>query len=586
MSFFLSTESPNGDSSEGVTRDAKEPGTTIMKKRSVFLYWALLLIPAVFMGVVGVRLLASEQERRDQMERSSALEAARAVAQTIRITMEGLEQQIIDGLITIPRETRLDTLLSWQKQNPSIRNIFIWQPGAGLQYPNAREPASSELARFMIRYQNLFTARASWLANGSGEAGDARIPGAGKKLDKSSFAAERIYDEQVVRQSFQHQQFRPQAKHGWIPWFSDNRLHILGWVQQSPTDAVYGVELETVTFISLLIEKFPRSEIKGAVFALLDDSDRLLHQIGGPPIEPTTAPALEVSLSPHLPHWRVALYFDPQTVGFLPKNAFIIIAGLLLATLIVAILLGGALLTRQAYSHWQDAQQKSSFVSNVSHELKTPLTTIRMYAELLNEGIIQDSEKKRQYLQVIVSEAERLTRLVNNVLGFSRLEQGRMNYHIQDIVVGEFIESFLNTNDTRVRESGMSAQAKMPKNPVVIRVDRDALEQTFLNILDNAIKYAAEGGSLEIAVSVNGSMCEIRFLDRGPGIPVSHRDKIFDKFQRVDEALSTGKVGTGLGLTIARYMMRDLQGDVVFEPRASGGSCFVISVPLADEKES
>ena len=343
---------------------------------------------------------------------------------------------------------------------------------------------------------------------------------------------------------------------------------------------VYGAEMEMVILVSHIMEQFPKEENEGIVYGLLDDSGRLLHQLGRADVQPNLAPALEVSLTPHLPHWRVAVYFDPAITGVKSGNAFLIVTGLLLTTLIVAILLGGALLTRQAYAQWLDAQQKSSFVSNVSHELKTPLTTIRMYAELLHQGIVTDPGKKERYLRVIVSEAERLTRLVNNVLGFSRLEGGRMKYHIQDVDVVDFMRSFLDINAMRVRESGMSLTSKIPNLPVLVRADRDALEHTFLNIVDNAVKYACEGGSLEIVVGVKGAMCEIRFLDNGPGIPSSHQAKIFDKFQRVDDSLTAGIVGTGLGLTIARRMMKDLGGDVVYETRDHAGSCFAVYVPL------
>jgi len=524
------------------------------------------------------------------MERASAQERARGIAQIIGVTVEGLEREITDGLLVVPKATLLDSLLLWETENPTIRNVFVWLPGIGLQYPTRGKQASLEQMRFIARYQTLFAARGAWLPLDSGVLTDLSRS---TKTGKTSSFPQQTYDTRRLqrapsklqqRQSAQMGQSVTQAKAGWMPWFTDNRLHLLGWAQRDPSDVVVGVELETIALVSQLIEKFPRDETAGIIYALVDDAGALIHQLGRSPIQPTMAPALEISLAPHLPHWRVAVYLEPQTVGLRSSNAFVVLAGLLLATLIVAILLGGALLTRQAYSHWQDAQQKSSFVSNVSHELKTPLTTIRMYAELLNEGTIKDSAKKRQYLQVIVSEAERLTRLVNNVLGFSRLEQGRMKYRIQDFDVVDFVHSFLNVNEMRVREAGMFLHPRIPRHSLLVRVDRDALEQTFLNILDNAIKYAADGGSLEIAVSVNGPMCEIRFLDRGPGIPESQRDKIFEKFQRVDDALTAGKVGTGLGLTIGRYMMRDLKGDLVFEPRESGGSCFVVSMPLASAR--
>jgi len=558
-----------------------------MKKRSVFLYWALLFIPTVLIGLAGIRLLSSERERWEQMERASALERARAIAQSIRLTVESVEREITDGLLDIPQETLLDSLLLWESENPSIRNVFIWQPKSGLHYPSASKQSSSEQMRFIARYQTLFAARTSWLPDAAESPGDASRSSKG---GKASSWSQLTYDRQMVqrstskppRQSPQSGQAATPMKHGWMPWFTDNRLHLLGWAQRGPSDTIVGVELETVALVSQLIEQFPRDETEGIVYALIDDAGRLLHQLGQWPIQTAgVVPATEVSLTPHLPHWRVAVYLDPRGSALRSGNAFLIVAGLLLATLMVAILLGGVLLTRQAYAHWRDSQQKSSFVSNVSHELKTPLTTIRMYAELINEGIVTEPEKRKHYLEVIIAEAQRLTRLVNNVLGFSRLEQGRMKYKIEDLDVVECIHSFLETNEIRVREAGMSLRCDIPSAPVFVRADRDALEHVFLNVVDNAIKYASAGGSLDMAFSVNESMCEIRFRDKGPGIPASHRERIFEKFQRVDDSLTTGKAGTGLGLTIARHMMRDLGGDLEYEPGNQKGSCFVVSVRMA-----
>lgn len=562
-----------------------------MKKRSVFLYWGLLIIPTVLIGAAGVRLLSSEQDRWDQVERTYALERARAIAQTIRFVVEGMEREITDGLIALPRETLLEALLTWERENPGIRNIFIWQPLTGLLYPSAGEQAASEQMRFILRYQPLLVGRAAWLPDDSSDFPDISSSSTTDQAQgKTSSPGQQSYERQFLqrssskspeRQPAQSQKTQQTVKHGWIPWFADNRLHLLGWVQRGSSDVVFGVELETVTLMSRLIETFPGEEMEGFAYALVDDAGRLIHQVGRSPVQPDMTPALEVSLTPQLPHWRVAVFLSPQRANLRSGNAFLIIGGLLLATLMVAILLGGALLTRQAYSHWRDALQKSSFVSNVSHELKTPLTTIRMYAELLNEGVIKDPEKTRHYLQVVVSESERLTRLVNNVLGFSRLEQGRMKYNIQDIDVVNSINSFLDANEIRLREADMALNAKLPEAPIFVRADRDALEHAFLNLLDNAVKYASEGKSWEIVLSTNDSMCEIRFLDRGPGIPDSHRERIFEKFQRVDDSLTAGKTGTGLGLCIARHMMRDLGGNLVYEPRKGKGSCFVLSIPLA-----
>jgi signal transduction histidine kinase len=262
-------------------------------------------------------------------------------------------------------------------------------------------------------------------------------------------------------------------------------------------------------------------------------------------------------------------------------KGFIVLTGLLLAIFVVAIVLGGSLLLWQAHRNMTDARQKTSFVSNVSHELKTPLTSIRMYAELLAEGRIKNPEKKKHYLEVIVVESQRLTRLVNNVLHFSRLEQERKKYHIDEIDVVKFLLEILEAHKLRFQEAGLELKIDVPDNAIVVRTDRDAIEQVVLNLMDNALKYAAEGKDLLIRLEVCNGFCELQLMDRGPGVPSTHRAKIFEKFQRMDDSLTTRKPGSGLGLSIARRLMRDLGGDLIYRPRKEGGSCFVVLIPYS-----
>jgi len=237
-------------------------------------------------------------------------------------------------------------------------------------------------------------------------------------------------------------------------------------------------------------------------------------------------------------------------------------------------------LTRQAFRNFKDARQKTSFVSNVSHELKTPLTSIRMYAELLSENRIKSPGKRKRYLQVIVNESQRLTRLVNNVLDFSRLEQGRKKYRIEDIDVAELLQGLFAAHKLQFEQIGMMPKLELPKYGLTVPTDRDAVEQVILNLLDNALKYAADGGELVVALDRQERFCRIRVMDRGPGVASAHRRKTFEKFHRVDDSLTTARIGSGLGLSIARRLLRDLGGDLHFDSRPGGGSCFVVQMPL------
>jgi len=168
---------------------------------------------------------------------------------------------------------------------------------------------------------------------------------------------------------------------------------------------------------------------------------------------------------------------------------------------------------------------------------------------------------------------------VNNVLDFSRLEQDRKQYHLEELELAGTIRGITEPQRVRLREAGMNLEVRLPEKQITIQADRDAIEQVFLNVLDNAIKYASDGGELVIELKVKNGTCEIRFMDRGRGVPPEHRSRIFEKFHRVDDTLTTQHPGSGLGLSIARRLLRDMDGDLFYESRDGGGSCFVVLLP-------
>ncbi len=579
-----------------------------MRKRSIILYWLLLLVPTILIGTAAFQLLRHEQERIDQQARFSAQERAQAIGDTFQLTVGAIEDELTGALYRIPADSLTETLSAWARHNPLVRNAFVWSPKSGLLSPQPGPSATTEERRFISRYAALLTGRIPWKRD---ESESVNAPASalieskqetgaletGEKKETSSLVQNirkfKSGRQQLVQMAQgdlssygrtaqdSEQGFPEQA--GWIPWFAETSLFILGWVQKGPGSLVYGVELEVMTLLSRLIAVFPSpvSVPKGLVYALMDGNGKILHQAGETVLESGSRPDLTVPLAPNLPHWQMAVYFTDGSMAAQSGKGFIVLTGLLLAIFVVAIVLGGSLLLWQAHRNMTDARQKTSFVSNVSHELKTPLTSIRMYAELLAEGRIKNPEKKKHYLEVIVVESQRLTRLVNNVLHFSRLEQGRKKYHIDEIDVVKFLLEILEAHKLRFQEAGLELKIDVPDNAIVVRTDRDAIEQVVLNLMDNALKYAAEGKDLLIRLEVCNGFCELQLMDRGPGVPSTHRAKIFEKFQRMDDSLTTRKPGSGLGLSIARRLMRDLGGDLIYRSRKEGGSCFVVLIPYS-----
>ena len=169
---------------------------------------------------------------------------------------------------------------------------------------------------------------------------------------------------------------------------------------------------------------------------------------------------------------------------------------------------------------------------------------------------------------------------MNNALDFSRLEQGRKKFQQEKCDLGLELNRLLDVHAPRVTEAGLELKREVPAGPLMITTDRDAVEQVVLNLLDNACKYAAGGGEIQVTLSAReGTGVELRVCDRGPGVPLAERERIFEKFHRVDDTLTAEKGGTGLGLSIARQLARGLGGALQCQSRDGGGAEFVLTVP-------
>jgi signal transduction histidine kinase len=493
------------------------------------------------------------------------------------LAVQELQRGLVAQLLAIPAERVTETLQNWERANPLVRNVFVWDEArAALVWPDPAGARTQEEAAFAQRYAALFGGHASWVA-GAGEKG----MGVEGRAVQQVQAWGREY--RSGRGRLREPSDSPAARSGWIPWFAEDQMQLLGWVQPEGSAQRYGVELEMNALLSRLGNTLPPAVPRGATFALVDGHGRVVHQ-RGVDLSAGARRTATVSLAPVLPHWEVAAYSAGADGAGVAQGLFRLLAGLLVATFAAAVVAGGSLLLWQARRDQADARRKTTFVSNVSHELKTPLTTIRMYGEMLKDGLVSDESKRLHYLDVIVRESQRLTRLVNNVLDFSRLEQGRKTYRFETLDLGALLRDTCAAQAARLQEGGLQVGLALPEAPCCVRADRDAVEQAVLNLLDNALKYAAAGGRLEIAVAWRGASVAATFRDHGPGIPREHRRRLFTQFHRVDDSLTARQPGCGLGLSISRRLMRDQGGDVVYEEAAGGGACLTIVLPAAGEE--
>ena len=240
-------------------------------------------------------------------------------------------------------------------------------------------------------------------------------------------------------------------------------------------------------------------------------------------------------------------------------------------------LFGGYLQWRDARRERQLAALRSQFVSSVSHELRTPLTAIRMFAETLRLGRLDESTRD-EYLDTIVSESERLTRLLNNVLDFSKMEQGRRTYRREAAPLARVVRTAARAMTNPLAQQGFTLRVDADES-IVAEVDADAIEQAILNLLANAMKYSGAGREIELRLTRDGSYAVIAVRDYGIGIAKPEQARIFDKFYRAPTPENQRIPGTGLGLTLVDHIVQAHDGRIEVESAPGEGSTFSIRLP-------
>jgi signal transduction histidine kinase len=284
-----------------------------------------------------------------------------------------------------------------------------------------------------------------------------------------------------------------------------------------------------------------------------------------------------------LPFWRIGVYpKEPQSLENLSRRK-VSLRIFLIAGLVMAIAFGIYLALREARREAELAQLRSDFVANVSHELRTPLSSIQIFSETLKEGKATSKDKQDQYLDTITSESDRLARLVDNVLDFSRLERSSKQFDFQPVDVSEVVGSTVEACRFYAEQRGATINLNMAEDLPRIMADSAALSQMLTNLVDNAIKYSEDESQITVNLFRRGDNIVIQVVDRGIGIDEEDVKKIFDKFYRGKNAANLGTGGTGLGLTMAKAVAEVHGGDILVRSKKGEGSRFSVILPLPEE---
>jgi len=249
--------------------------------------------------------------------------------------------------------------------------------------------------------------------------------------------------------------------------------------------------------------------------------------------------------------------------------------------LIAGILIFGLIFTIRAVNHELElAKMKSDFVSTVSHEFKSPLTSIRQLAEMLKAGRVPSDERRQRYYDVLVEQSERLSLLIDNILDFTKIEGDRKKFDFEMADIGTLLQEIVSTIQDRVRHKGFVIQVEIVKPLPSIKVDRAAITQAINNLIDNAIKYSGEAKKVFVRAFTENQYLIIAVKDFGVGIKKDEIDKVFERFYRGGDELTRTVKGSGLGLTLVKQIVESHHGNVHVESEPGRGSTFSIRLPL------
>jgi signal transduction histidine kinase len=300
---------------------------------------------------------------------------------------------------------------------------------------------------------------------------------------------------------------------------------------------------------------------------------------------PSGSLVLNAPITGGFPPWLIEFYQKPQNpYRLLLASGQSIYLYMFLA---IAIILGfGLVLTvRSVTQELELARLKSDFVSTVSHEFKSPLTSIRQMAEMLQSGRVPSEERRQRYYDVLVEQSARLSSLVTNVLDLARIDEGRKAFQFESLDLAKVLRDLAETTQHRVGHEGFQVRAEIREPLPRVRGDVEALRQALSNVLNNAIQYSGEEREVEVDAWGEGGAVIVAVKDRGVGIPAEELGKVFDRFYRGSNEMTRSVRGSGLGLTLVKEIVDAHGGSVEVVSEVGRGSTFTIRLPTTMESD-
>jgi len=528
-----------------------------LRTRTVFL-WGAFALAAIATGLAVHRLyqtaqqeIIAQSERALQQERTKMLNRVLDYTEAVRhSTITELAAFHVDGLGYALRQ--------WDATNEIITGTFQWEPSRGFPSDFSAPPGAPSRDELIARW-NEFRDWRKLHPTASIREQSKTGPWqtlAYRTADNPAFPAGDLGYQSENLDILTHAGHRADPWAGWAANDTQSDAPWVFWYQAGPDEAVRGCFVDVRPIVRQL-----RSEITDTAYARLE-------------FVATAQGNSNAALLAGLPGYR--LMADHGEV-FHQKESRTRFTALITALLIGLFLTGAAVLTLYTRREFHDAERKITFVTQVSHELRTPLTSIRMFADMLGEPDLPDAKRIR-FAGTISTESSRLGSLIERLLAFNALEKNGKKIACVPLDVTALVRETVDEMNATLRTAGLNPELDLPATPVLALSDHSTLKQALLNLLDNAIKYAREGGVVQLTLAPASDFVSLRVTDRGPGVPKAIRDRVFEPFVQGGQKLTNKAPGVGLGLSIARGMLRQAGADLVLLDDTPGAT-FEIRLP-------
>ena len=525
---------------------------TLPRRLRASLLWLGFAVAALAAGLAVHRLyatvrreIADQGARALQQEQAAARERIRSyTAEVRRSTLSELTAFHVDGLGYALRQ--------WDEANDIIVGTFQWEPARGF-LPGFTPPAGGRQPEAIVRLWQEFR---EWRGSHAAAKGrDALAVGGFRSMvyhtiDNPAFPPADLGYQSENLDILTHAGKPVDPWAGWAGSTTDPAAPWIFWYQAGPDTPVRGCLVNVPPIVAQL-----RSEFS-------DTSVARIALVNAGACEPARA-ALAID---GLPAHRLTVASGDV---FRAKESNARLPALVAALLFGLFLLGAAVLTAYTRREAQEAERKITFVAQVSHELRTPLTSIRMFADLLGEPGLPDA-KRAKFAGAISAESRRLGALIDRLLAFNTLQLGGKKLACQPVDVTAIVQETVEAMTPTLRAAGLSAEVDLPAEPAVALSEASTLKQALLNLLDNAAKYARDTGPLRITLATTSEQIRVRVADCGPGIPDTIRRRLFEAFVQGGQTLTDKSPGVGLGLSLARGLLRQTSGDLVWLDREPG----------------